>query len=220
MIDDAAASVDAYFESVLLERGDPCGTILAANRKAGLPEIDVSPLQGKFLNLMVQISGARRILEIGTLGGYSTVWLARALPDDGLVVTLESEPHHAAVARRNFAAAGVADQVELLEGLAAQSLGELVKAGTAPFDLVFIDADKPSNPVYLDFALKLSRPGTVVICDNVVRGGAVADAESEDPSVIGSRSAIELLGSDRFEATALQTVGHKSWDGFAIAIVK
>lgn len=214
------SDVDSYFESRLLENDDVLDAILIANRQAGLPEIDVSPLQGTFLNLMARISRASRILEIGTLGGYSTVWLARALPPGGTVVTLEFDPHHAAVARQNFAAAGVADRVELIEGDAARSLAELVNIGVAPFDLVFIDADKPSNPVYLDFAQKLGRKGTVIILDNVVRGGAVTDAESQDQNVIGSRAAIEMLGAGRFDATAIQTVGSKSYDGFAIAILK
>jgi predicted O-methyltransferase YrrM len=220
MFDPVWSDVDAFFESQLLPNDDVLDAILIANRKAGLPEIDVSPLQGKFLNLIARISRASRILEVGTLGGYSTVWLARALPPGGTVVTLEVDPHHAKVARRNFVVAGVADEVELIEGNAAQSLAELINIGVAPFDLVFIDADKPNSPVHLDFAHKLSRPGTVIILDNVVRGGAVADADSEDPNVIGSRAAIEMLGAGRFDATALQTVGSKSYDGFAIAIVK
>lgn len=220
MSDPVWSDVDAFFEGQLLSNDDVLDAILIANRKAGLPEIDVSPLQGKFLNLIARMSHASRILEIGTLGGYSTVCLARALPPGGTVVTLEVDPHHAKVARRNFVAAGVADQVELIEGPAADSLAELVNIGVAPFDLVFIDADKPNNPVYLEFEHRLSRPGTVIILDNVVRGGAVADAGSEDPNVIGSRAAIEMLGAGRFEATAIQTVGSKSYDGFAIAIVR
>lgn len=220
MANEAWSDVDAYFESELLGSDEVLDAILMANREAGLPEIDVSPLQGKFLNLIARISRASRILEIGTLGGYSTVWLARALPPGGTVVTLEVDPHHAKVAQRNFAAAGVAGKIELIEGNAAQSLAELLKIGVTPFDLIFIDADKPSNPVYLDFANKLARPGTVIILDNVVRGGAVADAGSEDPNVIGSRAAIEMLGAGLFEGTAIQTVGSKSYDGFAVAIVK
>lgn len=216
---NAHSAVDAYFASALFEGGDPQGPILAANRKAGLPEIDVSPLQGKFLALLVQIVGAKRILEVGTLGGYSTVWMAKALPADGRIVTLELGSHHAEVARQNFARAGVAEKIELLEGPAAASLASL--AGQPPFDLVFIDADKPSNTIYLDWAAKLARKGGVIVLDNVVRDGAVADASSTDPNVIGSRAAIDMLGSDpRFDATAIQTVGAKSYDGFAIAIVK
>lgn len=214
-------AVDAYFASALLGDIDPLAAILAANRKAGLPEIDVSLLQGKFLSLLVQISGARRILEVGTLGGYSTVWMAKALPAGGQIVTLESDPHHAETARRNFFAAGVADCIELIEGKAADALKSLAGQGEEPFDLVFIDADKPSNTTYLDYAAKLSRKGGVIVLDNVVRDGEVANASSRDPNVTGSRAAIEMLGSDpRFDATAIQTVGAKGYDGFAIAVVK
>lgn len=215
-------TVDAYFASHLLADDDAVfAAILAANRKAGLPEIDVSPLQGKFLSLLVRITGARRILEVGTLGGYSTVRMAKALPSGGQVVTLEFDPHHAETARKNFFAAGVADRIELIEGKAADTLKSLLGQGEAPFDLVFIDADKPNNPVYLDYAAKLTRKGGVVVLDNVVRDGEVAAASSADPNVIGSRAAIELLGKDpRFDATAIQTVGAKGYDGFAIAIVE
>lgn len=215
------STVDAYFASALLGEIDPLAAVLAANRKAGLPEIDVSPLQGKFLAFLVQISGARRILEVGTLGGYSTIWMAKALPSGGQIVTLEFDSHHADIARKNFFAAGVADRIELIEGAAADSLKSLAGQGEEPFDLVFIDADKPSNPVYLDYAAKLTRKGGVIVLDNVVRDGEVSNASSTDPNVIGSRAGIEMLGSDpRFDATAIQTVGVKGYDGFAIAVVK
>lgn len=214
-------AVDTYFEDMLIG-GDPVmQAVLDANRAAGLRPIDVSPTQGKFLDLMVRISGARRILEIGTLGGYSTLWMARAMPADGLIVTLEYEPAHAEVARGNFARAGFADRIELRVGKAADSLAGLAREGQGAFDLVFIDADKASNPVYIDWAVKLGRSGTVVICDNVVRGGAVADRTSRDADIVGSRQAIAAFGDkSRFEATALQTVGSKDYDGFAIAVVK
>lgn len=221
MTTKSASAVDAYFASALLGDADPLAAVLAANRKAGLPQIDVSPLQGKFLALLVQISGARRILEVGTLGGYSTAWMARALPPGGQIVTLEFDPHHAETARKNFFVAGVADRIELIEGAAADSLKSLAGQGEEPFDLVFIDADKPSNPVYLDYAAKLTRKGGVIVLDNVVRDGEVATAASRDPNVIGSRAGIEMLGSDpRFDATAIQTVGAKGYDGFAVAIVR
>lgn len=215
-----STAVDAYFASHLLDENQTMSAILAANRRVGLPEIDVSPLQGKFLSLLVRITGAKRILEVGTLGGYSTVWMAKALPSGGQIVTLEFDPHHAETARKNFFSAGVADRIELIEGRAADSLKSLAEQGEPPFDLVFIDADKPSNTIYLDFAAKLTRKGGVVVLDNVVRAGEVANAASEDANVKGSRAAIEMLGSDpRFDATAIQTVGAKGYDGIAIAVV-
>lgn len=221
MSNNTWSAVDRYLGSHLLADQTPFHAILAANRKAGLPEIDVSPLQGKFLALLVEMTGARRILEIGTLGGYSTIWMAKALPEGGAIVTLEFDPHHAKVARSNFLAAAVSHKVELIEGAATDSLKSLASQGEPPFDLVFIDADKPNNPVYLDWAAKLGRKGAVVVLDNVVREGAVTDAASRDERVVGSRAGIEMLGSDpRFDATAIQTVGAKGYDGFAIAVVR
>jgi len=168
----------------------------------------------------VRISGARRVLEIGTLGGYSTLWLARALPEGGRIVTLEFDPHHAAVARANLEHAGVLDRVELMVGRAVDSLAALEDSGTAPFDLIFIDADKESYPEYLDWALKLSRPGTVILADNVVRDGKVVDADCDDPRVQGGRRFTELLAAEsRLSATVLQTVSGKGYDGFALAVV-
>jgi predicted O-methyltransferase YrrM len=191
---------------------------LAANKKAGLPAIDVSRLQGKFLDLLVRISGARNVLEIGTLGAYSTIWMARALPEGGRIVTLEADPHHAKIARANLRNAGVLDRVDLRLGRALESLPKLEDAG--PFDLIFIDADKPSNPEYLRWALKLSRPGTVIVTDNVVRDGKVVDAKSDDKDVKGTRRFAELLAAEpRLSATVLQTVGTKGYDGFALAVV-
>ncbi len=218
MSEKAWADIDAYIEDRLLADADPIfARVLKANAAGGLPSIDVSPAQGKLLNLLVTISGARRVLEIGTLGGYSTIWMARALPPGGQLVTLEFSPKHADVARANFAAAGLSGVIELKVGAALESLPHLA----GPFDLVFIDADKPNNPGYLDWALKLSRPGTVIILDNVVREGRVVDAGSSDGSVKGSRAAFDLLNSDpRIDATALQTVGLKGWDGFVLGRVR
>jgi predicted O-methyltransferase YrrM len=212
------SAVDAYVADRLLAGADPVfEAILRANAAGGLPAIDVSPPQGKLLHLMVKISGARRILEIGTLGGYSTVWMASALPPDGRLITLEYSEKHANVARENIARAGLLELVEVRQGAAL----DLLPALEGPFDLIFIDADKPNNPGYLDWALKLSRPGTVVILDNVVRDGKVTDAASEDHSVLGSRAAFDFFHDHpRLDSTALQTVGLKGYDGFAIALVK
>jgi predicted O-methyltransferase YrrM len=193
---------------------------LAANAAAGLPPHDVSPMQGKLLWLLARAQGARAILEIGTLGGYSTIWLARALDEGGHLITLESSPRYAEVARSNLARAGLADVTEVRVGPARDSLPGLAAEGRGPFDVVFIDADKPSNVEYFTWALALSRRGTLIIVDNVVRGGAVIDAASEDTSVQGVRRLNELLASEpRVSATAIQTVGSKGYDGFAIALV-
>jgi predicted O-methyltransferase YrrM len=208
--------VDAFIEGRLVPADPALEAALAANAAAGLPAIDVAPTQGKLLNILARMVGARRILEIGTLGGYSTIWLARALPVDGRLITLEAEPRHAAVARENIARAGLGDRVEVRLGPALDSLPRL----EGPFDFVFIDADKPRNPDYLDWAVRLSRPGTVIVCDNVVRGGRIADAENRDAALVGTRALFDRLGDDRrLTATAIQTVGAKGWDGFAIALV-
>lgn len=194
--------------------------VLAANAAAGLPAHDVSPNQGKLLHLLAKLQGARMILEIGTLGGYSTIWFARALPQGGRVYTLEASLKHAEVAQTNLLNAGIADKVEIRTGLAADSLAQLDAEAHGPFDLIFIDADKQGNPEYLNWALKLSRPGTLIIGDNVVRGGAVVDEYSDDPSVIGVRSFFELIAAEpRLSATAMQTVGSKGYDGFVMALV-
>lgn len=212
--------VDDYIGGMLVKQDEVLAEVLAANAAAGLPAIDVSAAQGKFLNLMVRISGARRILEIGTLGGYSSIWMARALPADGRLVTLEYLPAHAEVAQRNIARAGLSDRISIEVGAAADTLPRLAATSPEPFDFVFIDADKPGNPIYLDWAVRLSRPGTVIVLDNVVRDGQVVDAASQDPSVIGSRAAFDLIGGHpRLTATALQTVGAKGWDGFAMMVV-
>ncbi|MET0238303.1 MAG: O-methyltransferase [Sphingobium sp.] len=221
MTNTVPESVDSYIASHLLGDDAILDAVLAANAAAGLPAIDVSPAQGKLLNLLARIAGARRILEVGTLGGYSSIWLARALPADGTLVTLEIDPHHVAVARANIAAAGLEPVVDVRQGPAADSLAKLVADAAEPFDLVFIDADKPGNVEYVTRALQLSRPGTVIIVDNVVRGGAVVDADSLDPSVQGTRRLFELLSAKgSLDATAIQTVGLKGHDGFLIGVVR
>jgi predicted O-methyltransferase YrrM len=210
------ADVDSYITGRLVPPDPALEATLAANAEAGLPSIDVSPTEGRLLHILARMVGARRILEIGTLGGYSTTWLARALPPDGQVVSLEASPRHADVARANLARAGLGDRVEVRVGRALDTLPGL----SGPFDMVFIDADKAGNPDYLAWGLKLSRPGTVIVCDNVVRRGAVADATSRDPDIVGTRRFFDMLGADpRLTATAIQTVGVRGWDGFAIAIV-
>ncbi|MCA8350615.1 O-methyltransferase [Burkholderia cepacia] len=212
--------VDAYFSATLVPSDDALDAALAASDAAGLPAINVAPNQGKLLQLLATIRGARRILEVGTLGGYSTIWLARALPPGGTLVTLELNPEHAKVATRNIARAGFAEVVTVVVGSAKDSLARLVDAGEAPFDFIFIDADKDNNPVYLDAALKLSRPGTVIVVDNVVRGGRVADSGNREPDVAGVRDGFaHLAAAPHVTTTAVQTVGQKGWDGFSISIV-
>ena len=211
------ADVDSYLTGVVVR---PDAALVAAVEDAaaaGLPPIEVSPGQGKFLMLLARLAGARRILEIGTLGGFSTSWLARGLPADGSMVTCEYVPLHAEVARRNLDRAGVGNLVDIRVGAALDTLPGL--EGSEPFDLVFIDADKENNPAYLEWAIRLSRPGTVIVLDNVVRYGGVLDAGG-DSAIQGTRAALELMGTHpRLESTALQTVGAKGWDGFALAIV-
>ncbi|MBN9550785.1 MAG: O-methyltransferase [Alphaproteobacteria bacterium] len=214
-------AVDDYIFSSLFEADPVLDAVLKANRDQGLPAIDVSAAQGKLLSLLVRIRGAKKVLEVGTLGGYSTIWMARGLPADGKVVTLELDPHHAKVARSNFERAGVSDRVDLRVGPALQSLAALAGENANPFDLIFIDADKPNNPNYLDWAMKLSRPGTVIVCDNVIRDGAVVKQNSGDANVEGARAAFLFIGGEkRLDGTAIQTVSAKGYDGFAIAIVE
>ncbi|MFJ2604780.1 O-methyltransferase [Streptomyces sp. NPDC091279] len=213
-------AVDAYFTTHLAPDDDALVAALRDSDAGGLPPIAVTAPQAKLLHLLAQIQGARTILEIGTLGGYSTIWLARALPADGRLVSLEYSQRHAEVATRNLARAGLDKVVEVRVGPALESLPVLAEENPAPFDLVFIDADKSNNPHYLDWALKLTRPGSLVIVDNVVRGGRVADADSTAPDVVGTRTAIELIGAHpRLDGTAIQTVGAKGYDGFALARV-
>jgi predicted O-methyltransferase YrrM len=215
MDQDAFTAVDAYLTQALIDRDEILDQALSDARAAGLPSINVAPNQGKLLQLMAQMVGARRILEIGTLGGYSTIWLARALPPDGQLITLEYEPRHAQVAQRNIERAGLADRVEVKVGAALDTLPSL----RGPFDFVFIDADKENNPDYFAWALKLSRPGSVIVVDNVVRAGRVADPKG-DAAVQGIRRMNELIAAEpRVTATAVQTVGSKGWDGFCLARV-
>jgi predicted O-methyltransferase YrrM len=214
------ATADNYFADALIGQDVELAACLQANADAKLPPIDVSPLQGKLLFLLAQIQGARLILEIGTLGGYSTIWLARSLPPEGRLVTLELNSTHAKVARSNIARAGLADKVEVIEGPALDSLALLNAQRRGPFDFIFIDADKPGYPGYLAAAMKLSRPGTVIIGDNVVRRGDVADSAAADESVRGARAFIEMAAAEpRLAATVIQTVGRKGYDGFLLARV-
>src|SRR5580658_586674 len=214
------AEVDGYFSKLLVLPDASFDAAVKANQQAGLPAIDITALQGKFLEFLVRISGARCILEIGTLGGYSTLWLARALPGDGRIVTLEIDPRHAEVARANLENAGVLDSVDVIVGPAIETLPTLKNSPCAPFDLIFIDADKQGYPEYLRWALKLSRPGTVIVADNVVRDGKVIEPGCEDLNVQGVRRFTELVAAEpRLSATVLQTVGTKGYDGFALAVV-
>jgi predicted O-methyltransferase YrrM len=211
--------VDDYISGLLVGADPVLDGAQAAGDKAGLPQIAVAPNQGKMLNLIARVHGARRILEIGTLAGYSTIWLARALPADGKLITLEYDPHHAEVATANIAAAGLADRVEVKVGAALDTLPTIADDG--PFDLFFIDADKVNNPKYFQWALDHSRPGSVIIVDNVVRSGLVLDATSTDPSVVGTRELFSALANEpRVSATVVQTVGEKGYDGFALVLVE
>lgn len=214
------AAVDGYIEQMFVPSDPALDAALKASAAAGLPGIQVSPAQGKLLQILAQAAGARRILEIGTLGGYSTIWLARALPAGGRLITLEVNPKHAEVARANIAGAGLADMVELRLGPALETLEQLVAQKHGPFDFVFIDADKPGYADYLVQVLKLTRRGSLIIADNVVRKGAVADPASEDVNVLGIRKFNEAVRREpRVSATAIQTVGSKGYDGFAMALV-
>jgi predicted O-methyltransferase YrrM len=217
---DRWTAVDRYLAGRLLQPDAALDAALEASAAAGLPPHGVSSTQGRLLELLARIQGARTILEIGTLGGYSTICLGRALPPDGRLVTLEANPRYAEVARANIARAGLAETVALHVGLAETTLAQLAADGDGPFDLIFIDADKAGNAQYLTWALALSRAGTLIVADNVVRGGAVVEAESADPSVQGVRRFFDLLAAQaRVSATAIQTVGEKGYDGFALAVV-
>jgi predicted O-methyltransferase YrrM len=213
-------AVDSYIDQKLLRPDPLLDAAVEASVAAGLPALAVTASQGKLLYLLAQMQGARSILEIGTLGGYSTIWLARALPRGGRLVTLEFEPKHAKVASANIARAGLGATVEVRVGAALQTLPQLAAEGGAPFDLIFIDADKENNVPYFTWALKLSRPGSVIIVDNVVRDGAVVDPANQDPMILGIRQLNDLLaGESRVSATAVQTVGSKGYDGFILARV-
>ncbi|MES9507243.1 O-methyltransferase [Streptomyces sp. NPDC000609] len=212
--------VDDYFNGLLVGPDEALDAAVEHSDTAGLPAIQVAANQGKLLNLLARLQGARTVLEIGTLGGYSTIWLARALPEGGRVVTLEADPVYAEVARANIERAGLADVVEIRVGRALDTLPELAAEGHGPFDVVFIDADKPSNPDYLAWSLKLTRPGSLIIADNVVRDGEVVDGTSDDPKVQGVRRFTELVAAEpTLTATALQTVGSKGYDGLMMALV-
>ena len=214
-------AVDRYISETLIPADPVLEAALAASDKAGLPAIAVAPNQGKWLMILAQAIGARSILEMGSLGGYSTIWLARALPADGRLVTLEFDPEHAEVTRANIARASLVDKVEIRVGKALDTLPELAAEGLGPFDFIFIDADKGNYPGYLEWAIRLSRPGTLIIGDNVVRDGDVIDASNTDPAVQGVRRMNEIIAAEpRLTATAIQTVGSKGYDGFMIAIVK
>jgi predicted O-methyltransferase YrrM len=217
---DQWTAVDEYLTELLVPSDPVIEAALEDSDAAGLPAISVTPTQGKLLWLFARLVGARKILELGTLGGYSTIWLARALPKDGRLITIEASPEHAKVAGANLQRAGLTDRVELRIGRGLDLLPQLATEGVAPFDLIFIDADKVSTADYFVWALKLARPGTLIITDNVIRKGAVADAKSRDSSVVGMRRFFELLAKEKgVSATAIQTVGSKGYDGFAIAIV-
>jgi len=220
MTEELWTAVDRYITDMFVPQDDALDAALAESTAAGLPAISVAPNQGKLLHLLVRISGARTILEIGTLGGYSTIWMARALPPGGRLVTLESDPKHAEVAVANIARAGLGDLVDVRVGLALDTLPLLAGEGRGPFDLVFIDADKANMPHYFTWALELSRPGTVIVADNVVRDGDVIDASSDDPSVQGVRRLNEMIAAEsRVTGTTIQTVGSKGYDGFALVLV-
>jgi predicted O-methyltransferase YrrM len=213
-------SVDRYITDLLVPSDPALDAALEASVAAGLPTINVTPSQGKLLHLLARIRRARAILEIGTLGGYSTIWLARALPPGGRLITLEADERHAEVARANLSRAGFAEVVDVRLGPALDTLPRLAADGEGPFDLTFIDADKPNNPEYFSWAVRLSSPGGVIIVDNVVRGGALADAGHDDPRVRGSRRLHEVIAAEpRATATTVQTVGAKGYDGFTIALV-
>ncbi|ACK49174.1 O-methyltransferase family 3 [Methylocella silvestris BL2] len=220
MTEQLWTEVDSYISGLFAPDDAALDGALKASVEAGLPAIQVAPNQGKFLQLLARAIGARRILEIGSLGGYSTIWLARALPADGRLITLEADPKHAAVATKNFATAGLSDKIELRLGFAKDTLAQLAAEAQDPFDFIFIDADKANIPAYFTAALSLSRPGALIIVDNVVRKGRVIEADSADPDIEGVRAFNELAAREtRVSVTAIQTVGSKGYDGFAVLLV-
>jgi len=220
MSQDIWNAVDSYFLSKLMPPDEALEEALRASEEAGLPRIQVSPAQGKLLHLLARVHGARRILEIGTLAGYSAIWLGRALPKDGRLISLEIDPRHARVALANINRAGLTDVVEIRLGRALDLLAVLADERQEPFDMTFIDADKGSNPDYFEWALRLSHLGSVIVIDNVVRAGGVADPANDSPEVVGVRRLVDLMAAEpRVTATAIQTVGLKGYDGFAVALV-
>lgn len=215
------AAVDAYLEQAVVRQDGVFDRVRRRADEAGMPRIEVSAAHGKMLALLAGISGARRVLEVGTLAGFSTIWMARAVGDQGQVITCEYEPRHAEVAQANLEDAGVADRVQIRLGAAEDSLRQLIAEEPEPFDLVFLDADKAGNARYLQLALQMARPGTVIVGDNVVRGGQILDADSQDPDIRGIWDFLETQGSSPvLQATAVQTVGAKGWDGFSLAVVR
>ena len=214
-------AVEDYLSDVVVRPGSPLKRAVASAVEAGMPAIEVAPNAGKLLKLLVQLSGARRVLEIGTLAGFSTIWMAQGLPDDGELVTCEYLPKHARVARANVDAAGVGSKVDIRVGAALDTLPQLLDDGRGPFDFVFIDADKENDPQYLEWAVRLGRPGTAIVMDNVVWEGALLDPSLDEINAPGIISALEMMGEDpRLDATVMQTVGSKGWDGFALAVVR
>ncbi len=220
MTQELWTKVDDYLGEILVRQDRHLSDAVAASDAAGLPSIQVSPPQGKLLEILIGMMGAGSVLEVGTLGGYSTIWMTRSLPADGRMVTLEIDPKHAAVAQENFNRAGLSEKIELRVGNARDILPAMIEEGAGPFDFVFIDADKASNPDYFGWALQMSRPGTVIIVDNVIRDGKIVDAESDDESVRGVRRLNELMANAGVNVTALQTVGVKGYDGFSVALVR
>ncbi|WP_128895928.1 O-methyltransferase [Longirhabdus pacifica] len=213
--------VDDYFTSKLQAQDDATDYVLEANQEAGLPAIDVSANQGKLLYLLAKMRGAKNILEIGTLGGFSSIWMARALPADGKLITLEYDEKHAQVAEQNIEKAGLGDKVDIMVGAALDTLPKVEQQGHTNFDFIFIDADKVNSPNYVQWALKLCTPGAVIIADNVVRNGRVIDPHSEDEGIVATRDLMDMMSrEDRIESTAIQTVGSKGYDGFLIGVVK
>jgi predicted O-methyltransferase YrrM len=214
-------AVDRFTQGLLIGEDQALEDALRRSEEAGLPPIAVTPSQGRLLNLLVRIHRSERVLELGTLGGYSTIWIARGLPPGGLVLTLELSPAYAEVARGNIERAGLADRVEVRVGPASESLARIREAGEGPFDTVFIDADKASTPEYFEHALELTRPGSLIVADNVVRGGALADPDTDDAGARGMRRFLEMAGAEpRVTATTIQTVGSKGYDGFTLALVE
>jgi len=217
---DNWTSNDVYIFENLVEQDSALKNALMSSRKHNLPDMEVSPAQGKFLYLLAKIKNAKRILELGTFFGYSTIWLAKALPEGGVVVSLECDKTYASIARQNIEYAGFTDRVEIKQGVAIDSLNKLIEENTEPFDMVFIDADKPNYPVYLEMALKLSKPGTVIYGDNVIRNGKLCSEDNPDERVVGVRQFVKDMGKTAgLESTALQTVGVKGYDGFTISVV-